>query len=176
MREAIGGTWLFQIVIVFILLFTGFMCLSINRSKAFNVKDQIIQTIQSYNGINLNNEYSSGDEGTPIADIVEYLQQNSYRTTGVYPEPEKVKDQKVEYQCFTRDGKATSSNPVFCIAEIDTSIEGCASGSTECFKELPRMTYYRIVVFYQLDLPIFHDLFNFKIVGDTKIMYQGGTA
>ena len=51
MREAIGGTWLFQIVIVFILLFTGFLCLSINRSKAFNVKDQIIQTIQSYNGI-----------------------------------------------------------------------------------------------------------------------------
>ena len=46
MREAIGGTWLFQIVIVFILLFTGFMCLTINRSKAFNVKDQIIQTIQ----------------------------------------------------------------------------------------------------------------------------------
>ena len=69
MREAIGGTWLFQIVIVFILLFTGFLCLSINRSKAFNVKDQIIQTIQSYNGIDLTDEYSEGDESR-LTDIV----------------------------------------------------------------------------------------------------------
>ena len=63
MKEAIGGTWLFQIVIAFILLFTGFMCLTINRSKAFNVKDQIIQSIQSYNGIDLGSEYKEGKTG-----------------------------------------------------------------------------------------------------------------
>ena len=70
MREAIGGTWLFQIVLVFILLFTGFMCLTINRSKAFNVKDQIIQTLQSYNGINYGDDAGSSEA---IADIVDYI-------------------------------------------------------------------------------------------------------
>ena len=46
MKEAIGGVSLFQIVIVFLLLFTGVMCLTINHSKAFGVKDEIINIIQ----------------------------------------------------------------------------------------------------------------------------------
>ena len=41
MKESIGGTALFQITIVFLLLFTGVMCITINHSKAFAVKDEI---------------------------------------------------------------------------------------------------------------------------------------
>ena len=70
---------------------------------------------------------------------------------------------------------SVSKNPVFCIAPIRVDSEGCASGET-CFNELPDMTYYRVVVFYQLDLPIFHDLFNFKIVGDTKTLFGGASV
>ena len=47
MREAIGGISIFQIVILFILLFTGVMCLTINHSKAFGVKDEIITIIEN---------------------------------------------------------------------------------------------------------------------------------
>ena len=46
MREAIGGTWLFNLVIFFVLLFAGYMCLSINYSKAFGVKDKIINELE----------------------------------------------------------------------------------------------------------------------------------
>ena len=175
MREAIGGTWLFQIVIVFILLFTGFLCLSINRSKAFNVKDQIIQTIQSYNGIDLTSEYREGREG-PLEDIVSYISANSYRTTGKVPAPEKVGDNEVAYVCYDRSGHITTSSPVFCIAPIRVDSEGCASGDGDCFNELPNMTYYRVVVFYQLDLPIFKEWFNFKVVGDTKTLFGGASV
>ena len=171
MREAIGGTWLFQIVIVFILLFTGFMCLTINRSKAFNVKDQIIQTIQNYNGIDLNSEYEEGDTGA-FAEIVDYIQENSYRTSGNVPANELVNGEQVSYVCYNRDGHQSSSNPVFCIAKINVDNEACAAEST-CFDELPDMSYYRVVVFFQLDLPIFKELFNFRVVGDTKTMYGG---
>ena len=169
MREAIGGTWLFQIVIVFILLFTGFMCLTINRTKAFNVKDQIIQTIQSYNGIDLTEQYEDGDEGA-LADIVSYMKDNSYRTSGVVPDDEIVNGERVPYTCYNRDGRIDADNPVFCIAEISVKGEGCTEGIS-CFDELPDIRYYRIVVFYQLDLPIFKNLFNFRIVGDTKVLY-----
>lgn len=158
MREAIGGTSIFQIVIVFILVFTGFMCLSINRSKAFNVKDKIIQTIQSYNGVN--NE--------AIGDIVDYMKDNSYRTTGLFP------DDISKGACYNRNGEQVSSNPVFCIEPIDAVDNVCNSSEDECYKELPDMYYYHVIVFYQLDLPVFHSLFNFKIVGDTKTMYKSG--
>lgn len=159
MREAIGGTWLFQIVIVFILLFTGFMCLSINRSKAFNVKNYILETIQSHNG--------DVDESLP--DIVEYMKSNAYRTTGKKSDPIELKcdNKKATYDCYNRDGKKDNQNPVFCLAKISAdSKKGCLPNE---FDDLPDMYYYRIEVFYQLDLPFFHDLFSFKITGDTKM-------
>lgn len=143
------------------------MCLSVNRSRAYSVKDQIIQTIQAHHGIDINSEYDEDSENA-FADIVQYLQDSSYRNTGTHPGPEAFGDEDTTYQCFNRQGKSTSRNPVFCIARVDVSSEG---GSA--YHELPSMVYYRVMTFYNLDLPIFHDLFNFHIVGDTKVIYGG---
>ena len=166
MREAIGGTWLFQIVIVFVLLFTGFMCLSINRSKAFNVKNYILETIQAYNGDikGLNDD----KKNEAMNDIVDYMQSNAYRTSGEKPDDIKVCDKyTAKYHCYNREGKEDNKNsPVFCLAKINVGTQGCLDSN---FNELPDMYYYRIVVFYQLDLPIFHELFNFQITGDTRV-------
>ena len=162
MREAIGGTWLFQIVIVFILLFTGFMCLSINRSKAFNVKNYILETIQSNNG----------DVDASIGEIVDYMKNNSYRTSGKVPLDEiklPCKSDSVKFDCYNREGAKDKNNPVFCLAKIGVdNYDGCLDIQ---FTELPSMYYYRIIVFYQLDLPFFSELFNFKITGDTRVFY-----
>lgn len=162
MREAIGGTWLFQIVIVFVLLFAGFMCLTINQSKAFNVKDRIIQTIQSHNGIDLNGRCNNDDSA--LCDISKYLIDSSYRTSGSCS---RINDGNTYYG-FTRDGKPTSKDAAFCVAKISGG--GIVTNSSFA-NELPSVAYYRVVVFYQLDLPIFHDLFNFQVKGDTKTIY-----
>ena len=42
MKEAFGGFSLFNIVIVFVLLFAGYISMSINYSKAYNVKNEIL--------------------------------------------------------------------------------------------------------------------------------------
>lgn len=147
MREAIGGTWLFQIVIVFILLFTGYLCLSINHSKAFNVKNSIINAIEIEGGANLTNPESD----PAIKKIVENIRNVAYRTTGNCPKG---------YTGFNRDGKIDSRASAFCIKEE----------RARNYDELPVMNYYRIIVFYQLDLPIFNEAFNFSIKGDTKVI------
>ena len=49
MREAIGGTWLFGLVITFIVFFASFLAISINYSKAFNVKKNINEIIKFIN-------------------------------------------------------------------------------------------------------------------------------
>ncbi len=147
MREAIGGTWIFQIVIFFVLLFTGYMCLTINHTKAFNVKDTIVKEIERQEGVALNNPDS--DEG--IQKIVDYLKSASYRTTGKCPNG---------YNGYNRDGHIDSRNSAFCIGK-----QNVHSGS-----DMPDMAYYRVIVFYQLDLPIFRSVFNFKVSGDTKII------
>lgn len=147
MREAIGGTWLFQIVIIFVLLFTGFMCLTINHSKAFNVKNTIIKAIEREEGADLNNP----SQDPAILKIVAYLREASYRTTGNCPNG---------YIGYNRDGLIDSRNSAFCIQKT------VAKSSND----LPDMSYYRVVVFYQLDLPIFNEVFNFTVTGDTRLI------
>jgi hypothetical protein len=147
MREAIGGTWLFQIVILFVLLFTGYMCLTINHSKAFNVKNEIINAIEREGGCDLDS-----DKDAAIQNIIEYLSEVSYRTTGSCPDG---------YTGYNHNGEQDSNNSAFCIKKVNTAVNEA---------EFPDMSYYRVVVFYQLDLPIFNSVFNFKVSGDTKLL------
>lgn len=159
MKEAIGGTWLFQIVIVFILLFAGYMCLSINHSKAFTIKSEIIESISRHGKVE-------------EKEIKEILQKASYRTSGSCDKfnsnSEKCYDQAgKETQCwvgYDRDGKETTkSNATFCLKKTWAN-----NGNTE----LPPMYYYKVRVFYQLDLPVFNSLFSFTVKGDTTLLYK----
>ena len=51
MRESIGGTWITQLVIVMMFVFVAFLALSVNYSKAFRVKNQMISIIEKYGGV-----------------------------------------------------------------------------------------------------------------------------
>ncbi len=143
MKESIGGTWLFGIVILFILLFTAIMCFTINQSKAFAVKSDIIDYIEHDGGLAIN-----GDKVD--AGIVEIIKSAGYFTAGSCEEG---------YSGFNRQGMKSSVNPVICIREIaaNSETQGC---------------YYEIVVFYRLDLPVIESAFNFKVKGKTRELYN----
>lgn len=169
MREAIGGTWLFQIVIVFILIFTGYICLSINHSKAFAVKDDIIETIERYNGIDLDSVTNAKDNlSNPcIEAITDRLKTVSYRTSGNCTKLNSGDANDSKWAGFNREGGRNDEHATYCIKEVNTS-----KGSSE----LPSIRYYKVAVFYQLDLPVFNSFLSFKVVGDTKLIYQKGLS
>ena len=50
MRESMGGLWLFGIVITFIVLFVSFIAYSISYTRAFKVKNEIINYIERAEG------------------------------------------------------------------------------------------------------------------------------
>lgn len=159
MREAIGGTWLFNIVIFFILLFAGYMCLSINYSKAFNVKDKIINEIERNGGI------SFGDtrKDPALQNINEYINKVGYRNTGSC--------EGYEYGC-NRDGVCStvisSTNYSYCISEKKAKDNYKGAAPTEFIY----ISYYKVKVFYQLDLPVIRTAFQFNVKGDTKLLYN----
>ena len=66
MKESMSITAIFQIVIVFILLFTAIMALTINNSNAFGIKDEVINILEN-NGGNYKNGDTLDDE---ILDLI----------------------------------------------------------------------------------------------------------
>lgn len=168
MKEAIGGVSLFQIVIVFIIAFAGIMALTINHSRAFAVKDEIITIIETTE----NNGSELSDSS--IEKITRKLQDLSYRNTGNCNKLDG--DNWVGYD---RNGNKNDTNAAFCVrtnnaqnAVLQDLISKCGIDQSRCKynpNDYPDMHYYDIVVFYQLDIPILNDLMNFKLRGSTKI-------
>ena len=69
MRESIGGTWLFGIVIVFIALFSAFLAYSISYTRAFNVKNEIINYIERNEGYELFSDAGTDANGISCTDF-----------------------------------------------------------------------------------------------------------
>ena len=145
MKESIGSTWIFIIVISFILLFTALMCLTINNSKAFAVRSEVVKAIENKDGIEISNSYYN--------DVKEIINKAGYYTTG------KCTD---GYTGFGRDGKKLGKNAndsAICIKQVqsDQQTGGC---------------YYDIRVFYRLELPAINSIFNFTAKGKTKVVFK----
>lgn len=139
MKESIGSTYLFEIVIVFVLLFTGYLCLSVNYARSYQVKDSIINIIERNKGLN---DVAKGEIKAYLADV-------GFRSTGTCSNG---------YTPYDVDGKQQNNVGVYCVRKIVSQYQ------TE---ELPQMVYYQVNVFYKLDLPIFNSVFAFKTIGDS---------
>lgn len=167
MKESVSATTIFQIVILFILLFTAIMCLTINNSNAFGVKDEIINIIEMNDG-----NFLSDDNYSLSEEIVDSISNAAYRTTGVCDEG---------YDGFERNGQPVSSGEraSVCIKRIDVTsgIEDYLTdpgvlGDTVATGEFVEGSYYQVVLFYQLDLPVIRQAYNFQTKGETKIIYK----
>lgn len=153
MKEAIGSYFLTSIVIVFIVLFTGYMCLSINTNKAYKVKNEIINIIQKNNGL----------DQEALAQIQDYMSKVGYRTQG------RCNNNKGDnFKGYGVTGSAeTNTRAVFCVRPIDTKYS-TSNGTKEQF---PEATYYQIKVFFGIDFPIVRQLFTFSVKGSTKKLF-----
>ncbi len=157
MKESIGGFSLFNIVIVFILIFTGYVSFSINYSKAYNVKNEIINIIRNQGGVCTSNSPSDANNCYNFTEqIIDYFKEANYRSTG------NCKDGWIG---FSRDGQnlgADAKNAAFCVNAINANTNS----------ELPNALYYQIKVFYQLDIPIIKTVMEFSVFGETSRVYS----
>ena len=150
MRESIGGTWLVGIVIVFIVIFTSYLALSVNYSKAFKVKNGIIEIIEENEGLT--------DKAQ--TQIVSYLNAAGYY---VYGNCNKVDP---EYTDGEQNGVLTgyerqgSTNKYkYCVYERSIS------------NDTLNRKYYRVTVFFKFDIPLLYNVFTFPVTGETKAVY-----
>ena len=150
MRESIGGAWLVGIVITFVVLFTSYLALSVNYSKAFKVKNEIISLIEENEGLTDKTQEK----------IVKYLNSTGYYVYG------KCTDTGDDYLDGAINGKLTgyekqgnADKNKYCVYE--RSIEG----------DTLNRKYYRVTVFFKFDIPILDNAFTFPVTGESKAVY-----
>ena len=143
MREAIGGSWLFGLVITFIMFFASFLALSINYAKAFNVKNDVVDLISKYEGNNCKARCA----------IKEHLSDVGYLVPGKCASG---------FTGYDLNGNRIygNSKAYFCIKAQDT-------GTSTSIKK----SFYRAQIFFKVDLPVIGDLLTLKINGDTEYIF-----
>ena len=145
MRHTIGGTWLLGLMIVFIMLFVGFIVLTINYSRTVKIKNEMIDMIEKYEGLN----------SSSIELVNNYLRYTGYDATGVCLTDE---NQKGVYGSLDLDG--TMLEPAregvryyYCVKKYD----GANTSN-----------YYQITVFYKFNLPVIGNASGFTVKGSTS--------
>lgn len=155
MKESIGVLSLTNIVILFILLFTGYLCISLNQTKAYNVKNEIISIIQKNGGLDSN----------AINDISNYMATVGYRSTGKCDVD--TDNSTVTNFSISQSGKLDNgTSGMICIARHNVN-----DNMPDPTGQFPKAAYYDVKVFFALDMPIINNVFNFNLKGNTRIIY-----
>ena len=138
MREAFGGTFTIQLILLFLAIYIAFIAVALNYAKAFRVKNQIINIIEQNEGF----DFDNSAEGSAQNEIQKYLRRVSY-----YVNLTNIKNNNINdnYKCYSEG---------YCVEKMgSTDIEG---------------TYYKVTTYVNIDMQVFNLNFTIPIQGETR--------
>ena len=141
MREAVGSTFLFKLMIIFIFFFASFLAIAINYSQAFRTKNQIINVLEQYVGLNSSSR-----------DVISNMTVNS----GYYREVD-CEGRNEGVQINNNDGL-----PINGVCIDSKSIVDENNGAEK--------TYYQVTTYVSFNFPVIGNIFTFPVKGETKII------
>lgn len=144
MKAATGNALLMNIIIVFLVVVLGVLVTSITYTKAFRVKNRIVEVIENYDG-DFNNHVDQIK-----SDITTSLSNVGYRLKGTST-------------CKTID---KNGKP------LPTPIEGNDYYYCIYPYKTGRGFYYKVVTYMYLDLPVINQVLNIPVYGETKVFYK----
>lgn len=155
MKESIGATWIFAICLTFIVLFTGYIAISVNYSKAFRIKSNIVSQIEERNGY----------DGDLAQEVQTYLTSLGYSAYGKCdqtitvnsPDGSQIPTDWNLKDCIVNNAPDGQCNACIYSINIETGNDDICA---------PR-EYYKVVTFFKFDLPVVNVLLKFPISGDT---------
>jgi len=183
-KESIASIWITGIVITFMLIFSGYLAVTISYSSTIKMKNTVLSIIEKRYGItNMNGKkvksqiYGSSKKvcssfGT-LQSINLYLRGNAYKTTGSCMEGKGDEEGLTWYGVY---GLYDDANDLDSKCNMKVRYEEAKKNKRYyyCFAKMPETTdspkaYYRIRLFYNLELPIVNAL-NFTIDGRTNLV------
>ncbi|HIR58495.1 MAG TPA: hypothetical protein IAB38_00430 [Candidatus Onthousia excrementipullorum] len=150
MRDAIGQVFTLQIILAFVLLINGYMAYSVNYTRAFRVKNRIVDIIEQYEG-------PYNDEA--IAKINSYIDQMTYEVP-----PRLVQDFLNDYGSNANESSCQNG---WCYVAHEVSIDE-ADGER-------KGRYYSVVTFVNINIPVINNIVGLgdflRVVGETRTIY-----
>ena len=152
MRDAIGQVFALQVILAFVLLINGYMAYSVNYTRAFRVKNQIVNIIEQYEG--------PTDEA--MAKIGRYVDGMTYKVPQTL-----INNFRNNYS--SNNGDATvSCQDGWCYIAHNVKTTG---GDGEM-----NGTYYSVITFVNIDIPVINNLIGLgdflSISGETRTIYR----
>lgn len=146
MRETIGSTWVFQLVLIFILIFAAYLALTINYSKSFRVKNEVVSIVERYEGFT--------DDAIKL--VNNYLSANNYQAMGTCPDGWMGAASLSDTASSLVLDTSSSTKYYYCVNKI--------SGYHSAY---PDRAYYKIRLFFKFDLPVVGQISTFDVDGQT---------
>jgi len=155
MREALGGSLLLNIVVIFVSLIMLFFVSILSYSKAYRAKNRIIDVIEKYENYNT----------LASSEIISSLNEMGYQigncqTPSVRVNIKNNTDRGTEI--VTSVQNKNSEGYKYCVYEI--CMENLERGICEGKK------YYKVTTYVQFYFPIIGDLLAPPVHGETKIL------
>ena len=145
MREAIGNSFVLNFIITFFVIFMFIFVGAIAYTKAFKVKNRIVDTIENYDGNIVN---SNGLNSNVKSEIDDELGKMAYRIS------DKHDCNNSRFNDRTNMKKIeTQSDYRYCIYETETE----------------KGKYYSVVAYVYFEIPIINVKLEFPIYGETRI-------
>ena len=143
MREAIGSTFVLNFIFVFIIIFIFMFVGTLAYTKAFKVKNSIVNTIENFDGEITNGNRLKGDVQTEI--------DNKLGDMGYRIDPRTTCEIGDRFKDSVEVLK--SSNYRYCIYKTNTS----------------KGDYYSVVAYIYFELPIIGTKLEFPVYGETRV-------
>ena len=152
MRDAIGQVFALQVILIFVLLINGYMAYSVNYTRAFRVKNQIVNIIEQY----------EGPTDDAMAKIGSYVDGMTYRVPQTL-----INSFRNRYASNNGDGEVSCQDG-WCYIAHDVKTTG---GDGEM-----NGTYYSVVTFVNIDIPVINNLIGLgdflSVSGETRTIYR----
>ena len=165
MKESIGNAVLFNIVIIFVVILIAFFVGSLSYSKAFKVKNKIIEELEK------EGEYASDPENayTKAEDEILKWLKSGNDGTGIGYRRNTAGGANNTGNCKSNNENAELVNNVsdyeYCVYKISTCTGKTASETSQ--KKAKCGIYYEVVAYMYFDVPIIEDLIKIPVRGET---------
>ena len=161
MRESIGGAWLFGIVTVFIFFFAAFLAYSISYTRAFNLKNEIINVIEQ------NEVYTVSTAPNLIIATDAVLEKSAEGRIFKLVKSMGYNYSSINKQCEGNNNRSKEGG--YCLVKV------CAKDSSNHFIT-NHNTHYKVTTYIALTLPVVNIDISIPITGETRTLYDDGSG